>query len=179
MNLTWATIPHSLTHSLTHTLSHTSPHFITTTTKHTHHSHIHPDLNPPPGRPKLNIIHNKAYRMANPPGTKRPAETAFASPVKTTASSSKRARTYYNYYDDDEVDSSPKELWSDGDMDSESRMSLDNDDWLALEESVNPKYRKNAPITEVRNSIQRIVQVRGNFEAQHFIVVVALHQYTY
>lgn len=81
-------------------------------------------------------------------GAKRTAGTAFASPSKTAATS-KRARTYYDYYDEEDVESSLEEQWSDDDLDSESRMSLDDDEWLSLKKPFNPKYRKDAPITEV------------------------------
>lgn len=94
--------------------------------------------------------------MSNLSGAKRTAGTAFASPSKTTATS-KRARTYYDYYDDEDVESSPEEQWSDDDLDSDSRMSLDDDEWLALEKPSSLKYRKDAPITEVRQPKYRIL----------------------
>lgn len=88
--------------------------------------------------------------MSNLSGAKRTAGTAFASPSKLeTAATSKRARTYYDYYDEEDVESSPEEQWSDDDLDSDSRMSLDDDEWLALQKPVSLKYREDAPITEV------------------------------
>ncbi|KUI69200.1 hypothetical protein VM1G_05160 [Cytospora mali] len=85
--------------------------------------------------------------MPNLSGSKRRAETAFASPTKAAAST-KRARTYYDYYDEEDVESSPEEQWSDEDTESESRMSLDDDEWLALE-NFSLTHRKDAPITEI------------------------------
>ena len=91
--------------------------------------------------------------MSNISGSKRGAEAAFTSPTKKATASTKRARTYYDYYDEEDVESSPEEEWSDEemDMDSESRMSLDDDEWLALGEPVDSGYCKDAPITEVRH----------------------------
>lgn len=60
-------------------------------------------------------------------GSKRQAEMSVASPSKVGASA-KRSRTQYDYYDEDEVESYPNEQWSDRDMESASRMSLDDSD---------------------------------------------------
>lgn len=66
--------------------------------------------------------------MSSLAGSKRPAETPFASPTKAVAST-KRSRTHYDYYDEDDVESSPEEEeedWSGDDSDSSSIMDLDD-----------------------------------------------------
>lgn len=63
-------------------------------------------------------------------GSKRPAGSPTASPSKHEAAA-KRSRTHYDYYDEEDLESVPgeeEEPWGDEDMDSPSRMSLDDSD---------------------------------------------------
>lgn len=59
-------------------------------------------------------------------GTKRPAETPVASPNKATAFT-KRCRTHYDYYDDEDGEESEEEQWS-GDEWSDDSSVMDLDD---------------------------------------------------
>lgn len=64
--------------------------------------------------------------------SKRAAASPFASPSKA-ASTAKRSRTQYDYYDDEDSEPHAEEQWSDSDIDmdsSSSRMSLDDSDDL-------------------------------------------------
>ncbi|ROW13442.1 hypothetical protein VPNG_04406 [Cytospora leucostoma] len=86
--------------------------------------------------------------MSKLSGSKRSAATAFTSPTKPA--SSKRSRAYYDYYDEEDAGSSPKAQWSDDeDMDSDSKMSIDGDDWLPLGDPADQGDLKKAPITKV------------------------------
>lgn len=60
-------------------------------------------------------------------GSKRKTGTTFASPTKAAAST-KRSRTQYDYYDEEDSESLPEYRWSAGDTDSGSEMSLDEDE---------------------------------------------------
>lgn len=91
--------------------------------------------------------------------TKRPAASPAASPSKASFNA-KRSRTQYDYCDDDDVESYTEEQWSDADMDSPSRMSLDDSDDsierfmpgpadVDTYDYCRPKYSKDRKVTEV------------------------------
>lgn len=60
-------------------------------------------------------------------GSKRKTGATFASPTKAAAST-KRSRTQYDYYDEEDSESLPEYRWSADDTDSGSEMSVDEDE---------------------------------------------------
>lgn len=91
--------------------------------------------------------------MSKLSGSKRSAAAAFTSPTKPA--SSKRSRAYYDYYDEEDAGSSPRAQWSDDDMDSDSKMSIDGDDWLPLVDTADQGDLTKAPITKVRHQSRK------------------------
>lgn len=73
-------------------------------------------------------------------GSKRKTGTPFASPTKAAAST-KRSRTQYDYYDEEDSESLSEYQWSADDTDSGSEMSVDGDeDQMHQPDSRSDKY---------------------------------------
>lgn len=103
-------------------------------------------------------------------GSKRAAGTIFASPTKATASA-KRSRTQYDYYDEDDSESLPEDHWS-PETDSESEMSLDEDDVCDSPSDKcvagrphGPRSHQDLPDTEVMSEIRFTKSILGLMDA--------------
>lgn len=71
-------------------------------------------------------------------GTKRPAETPVASPTKAAALT-KKSRTHYDYYEEEDAEQSEEETWSGDDWsDGSSVMDLDDADEVVQDELLSP-----------------------------------------